>query len=333
MNKKLIVISTCSNKKRYPPDESCTLDFCRRQSCSATIEEWIKTTNNPQWTRYTARRLYKGAHWKETLACTKVANERGFAPELWILSAGWGLISSNDNISSYSATFASGKNSIHNLPWPREYTIRDRSRKWWQEINRKQKNKEVHSLSELPFLFEAEKLCFLMIMSKDYYLAIEPEVIKLISQGIEVIIVSAGLYTDINRASPLVRDHILPFNDKYTQIDPYLKQANTSLNARLAKWLIKEHYKELRQGLSVLYKVISKIERELPAIKRRKVRRLTDEEVIEFINENYIPNSSTATKLLKRLRHKEKKSCEQKRFGALFKKYERNCTKGGLFDV
>ena len=54
---------------------------------------------------------------------------------------------------------------------------------------------------------------------------------------------------------------------------------------------------------------------------------------LDFIDENFETDSSSATKLLKVLRHREKKSCEQKRFGKLYKSYVKNYSKGGLFDA
>ena len=58
---------------------------------------------------------------------------------------------------------------------------------------------------------------------------------------------------------------------------------------------------------------------------------MTDEEVLEFIDATYEPGVSSATQLLRKLRHEELRSCEQKRFGALFKLYE-NRNQLSLFD-
>ena len=72
----------------------------------------------------------------------------------------------------------------------------------------------------------------------------------------------------------------------------------------------------------------------MPEMVREEVVRITDDEVLEFIDRNYDPQSSTATRLLRLLRDQENKSCEQKRFGALFRAYkEKYGLNGGLFDV
>ena len=117
------------------------------------------------------------------------------------------------------------------------------------------------------------------------------------------------------------------------QICKYLNHTNTSLNARLANWLIEGHCKDVMKGLPSLYKVVKDIEQSLPEMKRKNIIRMTDDEVIDFIDKNYKPDSCSATKLLRVLRHREKKSCEQKRFGQLYKMYIKNYSKGGLFDA
>ena len=50
-----------------------------------------------------------------------------------------------------------------------------------------------------------------------------------------------------------------------------------------------------------------------------------------YIHQHYEPGVSSATQLLRKLRHEELRSCEQKRFGALFKLYE-NRNQLSLFD-
>lgn len=332
MPKKLLVFSTCTNDKRYFPEDICLLDSCIRKTYSSSIKEWLKRIKKTSLATYPAIKLYKGSHWKESKACLTTAHEKGLDADLWILSAGWGLIRADDKISSYSATFSNAKNSIHNLPWPDEFSLKDRSRFWWDAITQAQKKRT--QLSQIPDSYSrVSDLCMLFILSKEYYHAIEPEMIKLISRGIKVVIVSAGLYSEINSASPVVRNHILPFNDKFKQICKYLNHTNTSLNARLANWLIKEHYSSLHKKISVLYKTIYDIEQSLPEIKRKNVVKMTDDEVLDFIDKHYNSNSCSATKLLKILRHKDKKSCEQKRFGKLYKLYQENHSKGGLFDA
>ena len=143
-------------------------------------------------------------------------------------------------------------------------------------------------------------------------------------------IVSAGLAQHLNSASPVVRPHILPFSDRFKQVDEYLNKTNTSLNARLATWLVRNHAQALHEGIDAIRPILESIDEELPPMVRKDVNRMTDEEVLTFIKANYSDSLNSATKLLRRLRDVEQLSCEQKRFGALFRKFEQSL-QGDLF--
>ena len=58
---------------------------------------------------------------------------------------------------------------------------------------------------------------------------------------------------------------------------------------------------------------------------------MTDEEVLAYIHQHYETGVSSATKLLRKLRHEEMRSCEQKRLELFFKNYE-NRNQLSLFD-
>ncbi len=210
--------------------------------------------------------------------------------------------------------------------------MRDRSRAWWKYLHRYRKVEPNWTLAQLPRYVDAEgDLCFTFILSREYFLAIEPELMELIGQGHDAIIVSAGLYSEIGSANPMVHDHILPLSDKFKQLDDYLNHTNVSLNARLANWLIKRFPSEIDSGSKRLFEAVSELDGSLPPMVRRSVEKMTDEEVLDFISKHYDPDRSSATRMLRVLRHEEGKSCEQKRFGGLFRRFKESQT-GGLFD-
>lgn len=332
MKTKLIIVSTCTNTKRIPPDDACLLDNCHLGNYTYSIKEWVRRLRQIGTERCTPRMLYQGSHWKETLGCIRTAKEVGFEAELWVLSAGWGLIPVDLPICSYGATFSPGENSVHNLPWPDELTPRDRARAWWKSLHKYRKAWAPWSVPELPtYASNRHKVLLLFILSREYFLAVEPDLMELIGRGGDVAVVSAGLYSEIANASPMVRDHVLPVSDKFKQADEYLNHTNVSLNARLANWLIRRFPDEVDSGSQPLYQVVTAIGESLPEMTRRKVEPLTDEEVLDFIAKHFGPGSGSATQLLRVLRRKEGKSCEQKRFGRLYLQYTR-CGRGGLFD-
>lgn len=326
MDKKLTVITTCTNKKsdtavkglsfadyadRYPPD---------------VAKIWTKHLKNSK-SMISCRDLYLGSHWIESLSCEESALNQGIVAETWVLSAGYGLVCSNEKLASYAASFSQGRDSVQNLGWPHSYSQRQKVQAWWNFLHRHQKRPNLSRFMSL----SRTKDPLLFIISRDYYNAIESELIDLVSAGVNVLIVSAGMYRNLNSASPIVRPHILPFSEDFKQVDAYLNKTNVSLNARLANWMVQHHAKALLDGLSATFSVVDSIKSNLAPLKRKEVKALTDEEVLAFISSHYNSEYNSATRLLRLLRNVKNLSCEQKRFGALFQRYQES-KQGNLFE-
>jgi hypothetical protein len=328
--KKIHVISTCALTKQPSIPAPCHLSSYTSADWHYALREWLVAIQDECHPRYQPVAMYRGSHWKESLHCIEQARSGGFEPFFWILSAGWGLIADHGYITPYAATFAgTGTDSIHKLNWPLELTARERSRMWWDGIN--------EGLSDVPFtgrlLNSADTKNILLILSKEYFQAIEHELLELLGQGWNILVVSASMARELSSVHPSLRPSILPLTEKFKQLDTYLDHTNVSLNARLATWLFKEYGQELLIDPEGLKNELSKLEASLPERERKEVVSLTDEEVLNFIDKHFEPQSSSASKLLRFLRS-QGLSCEQKRFRDLFIRYkEENPMTGGLFDV
>lgn len=319
-------MTTCTNSKRGNIDKDLHLRHFSGTPPEQTVNKWHKfLTRSEKLGTVPAAEVYSGAHWKESLATEVNGNEIGYQSELWVLSAGYSLIKATEKITPYAASFSPGEDSIHNLAWPDEYSPADRSREWWKLLSKKL---ETPKLS----IFKKKKKdsTVLLILSKEYFKAIENEIIELISSGTNLFIVSAGLYRESGTISPIVKPYILPFNDSFKQLDPYLNNTNVSLNVRLCNWLIKRYGKNLSEGIEKIFPMIDKIRKGLPEPKRKPLIPMTDDEVLTYISKNYSSELGSASKMLRQLRDVDQLSCEQKRFGQLFKKYI-NSIQGELF--
>ena len=317
--KKLTVISTCTNLKRGEISSSLHLGGYAGRFHRDSAKDWVDSLRKAQLT-IPARNLYVGSHWQESVACEETASNLGITTDLWVLSAGYGLISADDPVAPYAASFAAGADSIQNLAWPSDFSSRRKANTWWELIHRYSERKDLRQFSGLADSGSP----LLIILSREYFNAVEPEIVDLISAGVNLMIVSAGIYRNINSVAPVVRPHVLPFSDSFKQVDEYLNKTNVSLNARLAAWLIRSYSEALFGGIDVVNPLLSEILESLPPMKRKDVIRVSDEAVLDFIRINYSENLSSATKLLRLLRDKEGKSCEQKRFGALFRQFEQS---------
>ena len=330
----VVILGTCTNQKSGSPSEETSLDSFPKLNPQDLASLWIDRLNQSNQLEVRARDLYIGSAWNETLACLSSVQQYSPGSSLWVLSAGWGLIPVDAKIKSYSATFAQGEDSIHNAQWELGLSARERNQIWWKAINSQRGADGAQSIMGFSEKYpDPQKVILLLILSPAYFQAIETEVNELVHRGYEVAIFSAGVYAGLGEKPSLLRDNIMPINDKYKQISKYLNHTNVSLNARVTNWVIQQFPREIDSGVNSLREKLIEVERELPEMERKPVVPMTDEEVLEFIGKNYVPDASSASQLLKVLRHEENKSCERKRFAGLFKLYEEENRPRGLFDL
>jgi len=323
----IVIISTCTNQKKGQVAEEFHLGKWAGLFYRDAARKWVDALETASHPTVPASELYLGSHWNESLACLSAARKLGFFPSLRVLSAGYGFIGAEEPLLPYAASFAAGGDSIQNLNWPDDPSPKQKARMWWEMIHRYRNREGLTSLTEQV----SRTTPLLMVMSREYYAAVETEIIDLISAGLNVLIVSAGLFQNLSSVSPVVRPHVLPFSDSFKQVDDYLNKTNVSLNARLAHWLIQNHGDTLHEGISKVGPTLTALAESLPAMERREVNPMTDEEVLAFIEKHYEGRGDSATKLLNKLRHEAQLSCEQKRFGALFKTFTSSLQRD-LFD-
>ncbi len=319
MSEKLHIFSTCTLQKRGKVDESLHLGNFADLDAREASKRWLQRLDLGGGAGIPARGLYLGSHWKESLEAERTARDLDLNPTLWILSAGYGLLAADETVVPYSASFAPGEDSIQNLKWRDSLAANHRPRNWWNWINQRVEGEGLSRFHE-----EKEGATYLFILSQEYYAALEHELLELIGAGKNVILVSAGLYRQRNKAAPLVRPHILPFSDRFKQVDPYLNKTNVTLNARLGKWLIENYAEILAEGVDTLTPLLQTVADSVPDPDRKPVNRMTDDEVLMFITKHFGPAHDSATKLLRKLRDEAGLSCEQKRFGSLFRRFQNN---------
>ena len=105
MKKSLHVVLSCTNRKRvslasYPRLREVTGDAEER------VERWTALIDSTVLATTTAD-LYLGEFWRLGLSLARSASA-AFDTQLWVLSAGLGLINGDDGACAYGATFSSG---------------------------------------------------------------------------------------------------------------------------------------------------------------------------------------------------------------------------------
>ena len=270
-----------------------------------------------------------------------MSTQSSVSSELWILSAGCGLIPADLEVPAYSATFSSGADGIHELIWQPGWSPKERAQHWWKGINEAKPADIPRTLSDIE---SDEDTFWLFVLSKEYMPAIEQELFELISSGQKVLIASAGAYANRQSLHPVIQPRLFSLSEKFETYRQVLHGAKVALNANFAHWLTSEHMERLLQDSDSLLSAISKIDESLPdpsnmeegafidatrqigsdlpeeelknlwTKRNRETVPMTDEEVLEFIDvtsQVLVPPRNYS-----QITPRGTRSCEQKRFGA-----------------
>lgn len=306
------LITTCTNGKNS--DSKTILSLSQfssgRTPSNILINSWCSALNKAISNSLTVsvKDLYKGGHWA---TAKEVLNK--YPVDLWVISAGLGLLHHQDKVIPYKATFAVGyEESIPS--YSSEYIGKTFHRTWWKEICERSFFKSKHPTSIAELMKSNKSDYFIICGSPDYINAIELDVLN----GLDYL-------TDSNKqlliiTSKKINNRLQKYSFKTSQkMAAWLKCNMLTLNISMAKYLINEFSTSNLDDLSELSLRISDELQELPAYATKKGIRRSPEEVNHFILEimKQEPGLS-ATHALRTFRDLGN-SFEEKRFRAAFK--------------
>jgi hypothetical protein len=289
--RKLTLVVTCSERKTLRPAPNLRIRTLPAGSTETRVGVWNERLNSAS-TAANLFDLYSGEHWTQCKTLMLAAASAGFAPDLWIASAGLGLQAASSRAPAYGATFAHGHaDSVA--------TTSASDRDWWSELQRLRGGGQIHEL--------ARRGPTLIVLSAAYGRALQPQLLHAAQHGDETVLVGGSA------AIPgMVR----------VAADRRLRQALggtlTGLNARMAtRWL---QHLESGEPLSSAraarrwQRWVDRVARE----ERYERASLTDDQVRIYIRDALGAGvAASRTRLLQTLRT-DGKACEQSRFAALY---------------
>jgi hypothetical protein len=301
MNPTLHIIASCSGRKREPAGQDLRIHAIHERSIEKRHQLWIDRLRRSSGTLFRGDELYAGDHATVLRSSRALAAEKGWTARLWILSAGYGLVSETQEVRSYSATFANGDvDSVSADPQEKA--------QWWNLCCAVSEESGLGPRSLRDLLEREEGATFVVIASPRYLEAVAGDLTLGIdsSTGSTVRIISSK--------NPVFTDS---FKDSFLAVSAdqatLLGGTLSSLHARVAreiigKDLLAENIRDLRKRFGTL----------LGVARRTPGQRATDEQVLEHIKtlcrqDPHMP----ATRALAVLRG-QGVACEQKRFGSLF---------------
>lgn len=267
------------------------------------MQEWKKRLATEEAAEVTAHDLYAGDHWSATLRAFRDVLRWSQSSELWVVSAGYGLIPATAGIKPYGATLSSGQ---EDSVW-RGATDGNRSRAlgaWWSALPHRSSLGEILTARDSPIV--------LLTAGAAYIGTLAPELIDIERNGSTDHLFVITTHRRIQQA---------------LQVDSRLSRAVggslSSLNARTTEVLCRTASEHNFQR-PLMEATLRRLGDTLPPRQVRPQRRVvTDEQIAESIERIRVETPAvTRTSALQLLRARNI-ACEQARFAAIWGATER----------
>lgn len=306
------LITTCTNGKNGLSNGTLSLSKYTSGHISSEmlINSWCSAVNSaiPASASVCAVDLYKGGHWATAKAILKE-----YPIDLWILSAGLGLLNHKDKVLPYQATFAKGyEESIPS--YSHQYVGKSFHRTWWKEINERSPFNLQHPTSITALMKRNNRDYFIICGSPDYINAIELDIIN----GLQHLNDSQKQLLIITSKKINVRLESFLFKSNQYMAQ-WLKCNMLMLNISLARYLVKEFVGSKADNLHLLSQQLTKKLENLPEREFKKGIRRSLEEVNAYILNLLIRQPGISATQALRIFRDGGNSFEEKRFRVVFK--------------
>ena len=248
--------------------------------------------------------LYSGGSWK---IVRRINSEFSGELKTWVVSAGQGLLTEEEKVPSYAATFASsepdcvvsGKVSADNL------------KDWWTLLCewRRANGKVISSLADLAHAYPNQPM--LVGLSADYFKATQSDLLKAraaLSNPDLLVIISAG-----TNSSGELANNLVPAD---ARLEHVFGKSRIVLNVRIAEALLR-HFSPQELRASKVGSYLGELIKDLPPSAYPKRVAASDNEVASFISEKILLGPCSCSRLLQKYRATGR-ACEQRRFRNLY---------------
>jgi hypothetical protein len=300
---RLIVITTCTDRKRFPvcPDlDASDLQPARQASIAAS---WRKRTRSVSPVGV-ATEVYCGRSFQEALLAARMART-----DLRIISGGLGLIRGDQKIPSYSLSL------VRRSPKFIGTRILGQSfdpARWWMEV---QCERCFPPLAEL---VHANPDAIVVIgISNSYFSLIAEDLASIDARHLNRTRLIGMSIEDV--CPTQLRQCILPYDERLDGPDSCIPGTRSDFSSRAMRHFVEHVWKETRGSSLASHKAA--VDRSLARWRAPKSifrASKTDDEIIDLIKKNWKAIEGKSSFGLRYLRDIEKIACEQTRFRSLF---------------
>jgi len=296
----LILITNCAATKRIAAGAPVLL-----RNWTGSVRHrfhWWQKAIEKQVSTTTVRDCYAGDAWSQALAAEQASPNNS---QLWVISAGLGLLSVDQSIPNYSATFVNNdldsvaSNHLEKTDW------------WNLLVEWRRASTGIGCITDLALA--NPKSVLMVAVSSSYFSVIKDDLVSAraaLASPDQLLVISAG-----TRPVRALGTSLLPIDARFENL---VGGARSTLNARMLRRIIEEN----RQGrirASQISEYLSAIATTLDSPRSFERRPLADKQIATFIRKQSrsVPRSS-ASALLRILRD-QGLACEQKRFHRIYK--------------
>lgn len=307
----LQIVVTCTKRKTQPIPAALKVRSLRKNTLSHRGAEWMERLTSAKGERTPAGDVYCGDHWQMVKALIPIAETSGYKTNIWICSAGYGLLSLNCKILPYSATFA----ATHPDSVCRKVSGKLKEtapQAWWHLLSAWEGPTPVmpRRLAEIPRLYPRSAIW--IVASEIYLHAISSDVKALATQMRDPDRLS--LFSAGTKSLPGLTEYLLPLD---ARLQGMAGGARRSLNIRLARHALLG-IRKTGTDFTSLKKTFSRLISTQPAPVIPARTRMTDHDVRRFIRTALRSDPDQAFSPLLRELRDQGYACESSRFASLF---------------
>lgn len=298
-----MVLTSCTNRKRVPAPRELTASAVRPGSLEAVAGEWAGRLARADRAA-TASNLYCGRAFRQAEAAASRLNA-----ELWVVSAGLGVVSAKTFVPSYSLTIVPGTADSILARIAGGVAPSD----WWQALT-------AHSMfgPSLPTRIKAMRGPLLIALSGPYLAMIGDDLLALPAQTrsrLRIFCLSppASLPKGL-------RDYVMPYDARFDGATSPMPGTRGDFAQRALAHFVDQVLKADPKGTveehaQAVGRIMSRL-RPPRAISRPKA---TDDEITALIHQHWQKADGRSSRMLRYLRDHLQIACEQTRFRDLFR--------------
>lgn len=311
------VIVTCTKQKSLDAPAAMQLRNLQGMSVASRLQGWKRQADHYAGEFCTARRLYAGDHWAVAKSLEQTQDKRSVI-QVWVISAGFGLVSLDTPIAPYSATFSTRHPDTVVLPGHVQTAIRaaEDKREWWNGLTTQRWTRE-RPISLRDLAAEFPDCPMVLAASANYLYAVQDDLLaarELLDDPDQLAVFSAGT----EELSGLT-EHLIPCD---ARLQPLVGGILRSLNVRVLRHYLNSCGSRGMIGVRAAKRTLEKWLAAAPERPRYDRAPASDEEVRQFVSRAMqVQTRVSRTGLLQAFRQSGR-ACEQNRFKALFGEVE-----------